>query len=353
MSTLLFVQRNRWIDAALVAGCLVLTAFAVKAHWSVPPRSVIAIAGGLGSVAQLGRRRWSPLATVAGAAAYVLSGNPGPLAVGLYSAGAYGKRMVIVPLTVVGWAGFAGWSWLDAGRLKLVDVATSALVAAVIAAVGVHSATRRALQDSLRDRAEQAEAQRALRDEQARAAERDRIAREMHDVLAHKVSLIAVHAGALELSASNDRERDGAALIRTTAREALSELRSVLRADPAPFADLTALIDEAVRAGQTVELIDRAGPLPPETGRTVFRVAQEALTNARKHAPGAAVTITLEAGEAVTVTVRNTAAVRDGLGLPGAGAGLIGLTERLRLAGGSLRSGPLDGGWQLVAVIPA
>lgn len=290
-------KRELIVDATRVAGCLLLTAFAVKGHWSAPGRPVIAVAGVLGSVAQLWRRRLSPLATVAGAAAYVLSGNPGPLALGLYSAGACGRRRLILILTVVGWTGFAGWSWIGEGRLDATDVATSALAAAAIATIGRYTATRHALQESMRERAELAEAGRAQRDEQARAGERARIAREMHDVLAHKVSLIAVHAGALELGASSDREREGAALIRVTAREALSELRA--------------------------------------------------------HAPGAPVTVTVERGDyAVTVTVHNAPAVGAVLDLPGAGAGLIGLTERLRLLGGSLRGGGVDDGWQLQAVIP-
>ena len=349
-------KRELTVDAALVAGCLLLTAFAVKGHWSVPSRPVIAVAGVLGSVAQLWRRRLPPLATVAGAAAYVLSGNPGPLVLGLYSAGAYGTRRLVLILTVVGWTGFAGWSWIGEGRLDATDAGTSALAAGAIAAIGRYAATSRALRESLRERAEQAEAGRALRDEQARGAERARIAREMHDVLAHKVSLIAVHAGALELGASSDRDREGAVLIRVTAREALSELRTVLgvlREEPPPFADLVALVDEAVRAGQRADLIDRAGPLPPDAARTVYRVAQEGLTNARKHAPGAPVTVTVERDDhAVTVTVHNAAAIGAVLDLPGAGAGLIGLTERLRLLGGSLHGGGVADGWQLRAVIP-
>jgi len=372
VSTLRFVETKwravaadpRVIDAVLVAGCLVLTVLAVKGHWSVLPRPVIAAAGVAGSAAQWFRRRHPHVAALAGAAAYALSGNPGPPLVGLYAGGSYAGRRQAWIVAVAGWAGIAGWSWLDAGRLTASNAVTSALVAVAVVATGGYAATRRALRDSLVERAEQAEAEQALRDERARFAERTRIAREMHDVLAHKVTLIALHAGALELKAGEDPEqaRQGAALIRVTAREALRELRTVLgvlQAGPgpemAPFADLTALVEASAQAGQEVELHDQAGPLPPEVARVVYRVAQEGLTNARKHAPGAPATISIDRGaEAmVTVTVHNAPATGAPLDLPGAGSGLIGLAERLRLVGGSLRSGrDAADGWELRASIP-
>jgi signal transduction histidine kinase len=362
------IANQRFVDGALVVGCLFLAALAVKGHWSVLPRPVIAAAGIVGSAAQWTRRRQPHVATVAGAAAYALSGNPGPLLVGLYSGAAYAPRRHVWALAVVGAAGFAAWPGIDAGRLAGLDVATSVLVAAVVVAVGVQAATRRELNASLRERAERADAERALRDERARSAERTRIAREMHDVLAHKVSLIALHAGALELNAGGDpaRARHGAALIRVTAREALRELRTVLgvlqaepgartQPDPEPFADLTSLVQSSTAAGQRVELHDQAGALPPDTARVVYRVAQEGLTNARKHAPDAPVTVSLDRGEdgTVTVTVQNAPAAGVAMDLPGAGSGLIGLAERLRLVGGSLHSGrDGDDGWQLRAVVP-
>ena len=355
---------RRVIDGALVVGCLLLTVLAVKGHWSELPRPVIAGAGVAGSAAQWLRRRRPHLAAVAGSAAYALSGNPGPALVGLYSGGSYAARRQVWAVVLVGWAGLAGWSWIGEGRLSAFDAVTSGLAAAVVVAVGVHAATRRALQESLAERAEQAEAERALRDERARSAERTRIAREMHDVLAHKVSLIALHAGALELKAGGDPEqaRHGAALIRVTAREALRELRTVLGVlqaapgpDVAPFADLTELVEASAQAGQEVELHDHAGPLPPEMARVVYRVAQEGLTNARKHAPGAPATITVDKGAdaLVTVTVHNAPAAGSPLDLPGAGAGLIGLAERLRLVGGSVQSGrDTSDGWDLRAFVP-
>jgi signal transduction histidine kinase len=312
---------------------------------------------------------------VAGAAAYALSGNPALLLVGLYSGASYAPRRHLWALLVAGWAGFAGWSWINEGRLAASDATSAALIAVSVTALGVYAATRRELAASWRERAESAEAERRLRDEQARAAERTRIAREMHDVLAHKVSLIALHAGALELTASGSSApiRQGAALIRVTARETLQELRyvlGVLRTEPdlpppydtslgqgEPFADLRSLVRASTEAGQRVELHDRAGPLPPAMARVVYRIAQEGLTNAHKHAPDAPTTVSVDSGDGtVTVTVHNASPVSAPTDLPGSGSGLVGLAERARLMGGTLHSGPLGredgGGWQLRAVLP-
>ncbi|GAA3384667.1 sensor histidine kinase [Cryptosporangium minutisporangium] len=348
----------RIVDGLLVAGCLLLTAFAMKTPWSVLPLPVIAVAGVVASLAQWRRRRWPHVAAVAGAVGNALAGNPGPLLVGLYAAGAYAPRRHVAWLAVVGWAGAAGFSWVDAGRLTPSDAVYAAAIALVPIGVGVHVATRRALQVAWQERAERADAERVLRDEQARAAERTRIAREMHDVLAHKVSLIALHAGALELTADGGaaRVREGAGVIRTTAREALHELRTVLgvlQADTEPFTDLESLVADASRAGQQVTLDDTAGVLPAPSARVVHRVVQEGLTNARKHAPGAVVTVTLRRDEeGVRVTVANAGADGVPLDLPGSGSGLVGLGERLRLVGGVLDAGPVSGGWELRATVP-
>ena len=116
----------------------------------------------------------------------------------------------------------------------------------------------------------------------------------------------------------------------------------MLRAEraTAPFADLASLVQTSMRAGQPVELHDEAGPLPPATARVVYRIVQEGLTNAHKHAPGARTTVSLHrADRSVTVTVHNDVAGAP-MDLPGSGAGLVGLAERLRLVGGTLRSGP-------------
>jgi signal transduction histidine kinase len=353
---------RRVVDAAVVLACLSLTVLAVKTPWVDLPRPVIAAAAVAGSAAQWWRRRWPHVAAVAGAAAYALSGNPGPWLAGLYAGASYAPRRHVWALAIAGWAGFASWSWIDAGRLDGDDVIWAALATAAVTILGAYAATRRALVVSLRERAEDAEAQRRLRDEQARAAERTRIAREMHDVLAHKVSLIALHAGALELTAngSSTKIQHGAELIRVTARETLQELRyvlGVLRTEPftddQEFADLPTLVRSATEAGQQVTLHEDAGPLSAALTRVVYRVTQEGLTNARKHAPDAPVTVSVHRErETVTVTVRNPSPAAPPTDLPGSGSGLVGLAERVRLVGGTLHSGPDDGGWELRADLP-
>ena len=238
-------------------------------------------------------------------------------------------------------------------------------------AIGAYVGARRDLMVSLRDRAERAEAERELRSEQARLGERARIAQEMHDVLAHKVSLIALHAGGLEVNPTVGAEKvEGSArLIRETARQAMEDLREVLgvlRSDvsvdgaglaPVPqAADLARLIEESRSAGVSVTG-DFALPddVPVSLGRTAYRVVQEALTNVHKHARGASTEVVVRGarGEGVTVRVTNMRPVAAGSLLPGAGAGLVGLRERVQLVGGRLATGPTaEGGWRVDAWLP-
>ncbi len=246
-----------------------------------------------------------------------------------------------------------------------VDVAASLLMAGVVIGWGLFVRARRELVRSLREQADRA-------GDEARAAERRRIAREMHDVLAHRLSLLSVHAGALEFrpDAPAEEVAEAAGVIRESARAALDELRGVigvLREDgsesltqpPQPtLADLAALVEESRAAGMRItariELGDAAPPAA--VGRTAYRIAQEGLTNARKHAPGAAVTLTVHAPDGgLEVEVRSLAAVAVPAAspLPGAGTGLIGLAERVSLTGGELEHGiDPDGAFVLRARLP-
>ncbi|WP_406104667.1 sensor histidine kinase [Micromonospora globbae] len=224
---------------------------------------------------------------------------------------------------------------------------------------GTWAQARHALLEALRDRARRAEREQERRVAEARAAERTRIAREMHDVLAHRLSLLAAAAGAMEYRPDAPPERLSAAagVIRTSAHQALTELREVvtlLRGDDpdAPvdeplgqtLADLPRLVEEARAAGQRVEIDDVRGPSvepPARTGRTAYRIVQEALTNARKHADGHAVTLALAGapGSGLRIAVRNGTGggpAAGGLSPAGPGSGLIGLAERAALAGGRL-----------------
>jgi signal transduction histidine kinase len=256
------------------------------------------------------------------------------------------------------------------------------VLTALLLAWGMVVRSRRLLVLSLRDRADRAEGEQQLRVAQARTQERARIAREMHDVLAHRISLVSLHAGALEFrpDAPPDEVARAAGVIRASAHEALEDLRQVIgvlrdgdstsSADDVPagaaetrpqpgLGDLPALLRESRDAGVRIEeRLDTVGDgLPGATGRTAYRVVQEGLTNARKHAWGAVVRVRCggAAGDGLTVEVRTPAAVGTAPGpeIPGAGTGLVGLRERVELAHGRLEAGPdADGGFLLRAWLP-
>ncbi|MFJ8859729.1 sensor histidine kinase [Streptomyces sp. NPDC102451] len=216
------------------------------------------------------------------------------------------------------------------------------------------------------ERAEQLERERRLVAEQARLAERARIAQDMHDVLGHDLSLIALSAGALKLAPGlDDQHRRTAQDIRAraaTAVERLGEVIGVLSEDTArpPLRpqgqELTELVGDAAGSGLRVELrVDgEEDGLPPVVGRAVHRVVQEALTNVARHAPRATTTVQVRHSETETeVAVVNGAAKAPAGPPPGQGGrGLIGLDERVRLAGGTFEHGPRDGGYAVSARLP-
>lgn len=260
---------------------------------------------------------------------------------------------------------------------------------------GLYIGARRRLMESLQERADSLERELSLladraeeRAEWARTEERTRIAREMHDVVAHRVSLMVVHAAALEAVAVKDpaRAAKNAALVGDMGRQALTELREmlgVLRAAPKPapapvpavpvlavafaggvedgpsLGELDALVGQSRAAGMTVEMLVHGewAAYPAEVEQTGFRVVQEALTNCHKHAPGARVVVRLahRAGE-VAMQVENGPC--DGKapepGLPSGGNGLVGMRERVLGLGGVFVSGPTDaGGFKVSAVLPS
>ncbi|MGK3205964.1 sensor histidine kinase [Amycolatopsis sp. MEPSY49] len=211
-------------------------------------------------------------------------------------------------------------------------------------------------------RAEEMESRQRLVADQARLRERARIASDMHDSLGHELSLIAVRAAALEVAGGlDDAQRDAAAQLRTSAAAATERLREiigVLREDAAPVepvqGDLGELIARAQASGLCIDSTVDTSAAPPMVARAAYRVVQEALTNVAKHAPGAAVTVrVLSSGAETLVEVVNA---RPPAGpLPGAASGhvgLIGLRERVRLVGGTLRAEPHDGGFAVTATLP-
>jgi signal transduction histidine kinase len=234
------------------------------------------------------------------------------------------------------------------------DLAITVIVTAAILGWGLYIGSRRELLWTLRHRAERAEAEQELRVAQARANERSRIAREMHDVLAHRISQVSMHAGALAFreDLTPEQVHASASVIQEKAHEALTDLRGVLGVlrsaeggsllAPQPtYADLAELVDEARQSGLHVDFRDGVGAsagVPDVVGRTVYRIVQEGLTNARKHAPGTLLTVELSGSpeDGVDVVMKNP--LGFGSATPGAGLGLVGLTERAELRGGRLEA---------------
>ncbi|MEV7414374.1 histidine kinase [Streptomyces sp. NPDC089919] len=248
-------------------------------------------------------------------------------------------------------------------------VATSGVVyfALVSAAFGwgLYVRSRRRLVEELHERAERAESE-------AQRTAREEIAREMHDVLAHRLSLLSVHAGALEYhpDAPAAEVQRAAGVIRDSAHQALEDLREIIGVlrDPAgpegtdrpqpTLADLPRLAAESRAAGTPVVLdqdVPGASEVPAVLGRAVYRAVQEGLTNARKHAPDAEVTVTVRGtpGEGLVVELRNALPGAPlERAIPGAGHGLIGLAERVRLAGGRLEHGGTGAEFRLHVWLP-
>ncbi|NYE37666.1 signal transduction histidine kinase [Nocardioides cavernae] len=248
------------------------------------------------------------------------------------------------------------------------------LVSGILVATGYAMGSQRQLVDSYRARAETAEREQRARVAQAQAAERTRIAREMHDVLAHRISLVAMNASTLSYRTdlSEEDRATAARSIEENAHRALSDLRAVLGvlrdptqpADEGPerpqpgIDDLAALVEEEAAGGMRVRLSQAVeGELPTSTGRTAYRIVQEALTNVRKHAPGTTVTVDVAGSpdDGVVIAVRNAAPVAPvrGPSLPASGLGLLGLAERAALAGGRINHGvDATGGYSVRAWIP-
>jgi signal transduction histidine kinase len=313
-----------------------------------------------GYVAVHFRRRWPVPIALALALASAVSGTvAGPAVLALAS---LATRRRWRELAVVGSVAFAASQLFTTifptnnGEPAWLNLLVNAIFTAAILSWGMYVGSRRELIWTLRNRAERAEAEQELRVAQARSNERARIAREMHDVLAHRISQVSMHAGALtfRVDLTADEMRASAGVIQQQAHEALTDLRGVLgvlrdestgelsHAPQPTYADLPQLVADATRSGARVELEDFVADrsVPDAVGRTVYRIIQEGITNARKHAPGALLTVQVSGSEedGIDVLLRNPV----GFGptqTPGAGLGLIGLAERAELRGGRLDHG--------------
>ncbi|MEO3789532.1 histidine kinase [Nonomuraea sp. B10E15] len=364
---------------AAVAGVLiVMGALTAVSLWSLAGRPTWGMDLALAAVsvgAALAQLRWP----ASGALAATLLATLSPVATPAASMGALQvaqRRRFPVAATVTG-AGIAahvvqglwrpntgisfGW-WL-----LLICVAYGALLG-----WGAFARSRRALLESLRERAHRAEAEQGRRIAEARMAERRRLARDMHDVLAHRLSLVATHAGALEFrpDSSPEQRARAAGVIRAGVHQALEELRQVInllreqddRTDdlqPRPgLTDLPGLITDARQADQAVRLHEEVADvdaLPAAASQTAYRVVQEGLTNARKHAPGQPIEVLLRGtpGTPLLIEMRNPLPPADAAPVaPGSGLGLVGLTERVRLAGGQLDHQSTGGEFRLQARLP-
>jgi signal transduction histidine kinase len=368
-----------------------------------PAALLAALAGGALSVLLAWRRRWPVAVAVAAAVGCLVAFTYAAAWLALFALAIRRRDRWLVAVAGSAWAA----SILSASVIGFPVtsgfwLATSMYGSAV--AGGAYVGSRRALMLSLRERAERAESEQLLRSHQARLAERSRIAQEMHDVLAHKISLVTLQAGGLEVNpgAGPEEVERVAGLIRTTARQALEDLRGVLgvlrgvdaaalpsyppptgvspapglppplaRADPGPLlpapdltpqpglADVRALVEASRSAGVPVRLewdVPDDVPAPELLGRTAFRVIQEALTNVHKHARGASATVLVRGrpGERLDIEVTNPRPVGTSVEplLPGTGTGLDGLAERVRLSGGQVQAGPTPSGFRVRAWLP-
>ena len=287
------------------------------------------------------------------------------LLVVLYTAGVRHGRPALYwlcALTLVPW-----WFWTvqDGPGVVIGAFGSVAFLALAIAADSMGS--RQRVQVALADQAEAAEVERARR---AVLEERARIARELHDVVAHHMSLMAIRAESAphRLGGLPDPVRAEFGALSGSAREAMADMRrllGVLRSDqpaaraPQPgLPDLPGLIDTARQAGMQVELSRLPAPdqIPPSTGVCAYRIIQEALSNAGQHAAGAPVTVSVHHdADSVTLRVTNDphALARPPANGHRPGHGLAGMRERAELLGGSLSAGPApDGGFVVAAVLP-
>jgi len=372
-------SRRDWIvDSALFlfAAVVGLTAAITSAQQGLrgPLLAIDAIGGAVLCLALWWRRRWPLGLGLASLPVLAVSSSAGPAGVIIhYTVAAYRRwqAAVLVAAAQVALLPLEYAIHPQGNNSLTVYYLAGTLGPAVVVAWGMFRRSRRQAQ---RERARRAEAEEQLRIEQIRHTERARIAREMHDVLAHRISLLSLHAGALEFrpDAPPEEVARAAAVIRASAHQALDDLRAVIgvlrdrtdgQAPQPPQQTLTALpglLQESRAAGMRIHAEVRVPDLaavPDTIGRHALRIIQEGLTNARKHATSAPVELRLDGapGHGLTIEVRNPSPVpaTGQSTIPGTGTGLLGLTERAGLSGGRLEHG-LDehGHFRLHAWLP-
>ncbi|WP_181923717.1 sensor histidine kinase [Streptomyces inhibens] len=373
--------RDLLLDATItVAVTWVNVLYVADTSWGNSGLSVRSMAIVVGLTLIVRRRYPVAVAVATLALAPIPSFTPrAALPIALYSAARHGRSRGA--LVVVSGAAFLAvavgrvWFMRSDGSLVLWEPETYVELGLVVVPVlfGLYITARRTVMENLKDRAERLERERHLLAEQARSEERARIAQEMHDVVAHRVSLMVVHAGALEIDPDqSERAAQAGQMIGQIGRQALAELRQVLgvlrlsdKEDcPVPLSpqpsleDLTKLLQQSRDTGIPVALriSGERHPLGGTAERTAYRLVQEALTNVHKHAGHATTVVHLHyLPGGLRVTVENDApSTRPLLDLPSGGHGLTGLRERVSVLGGTFLAaeGPA-GGFQVSAWIPA
>jgi signal transduction histidine kinase len=292
--------------------------------------------------------------------------------VALYTLSSLSRHRVLLAVcaTVFAISDFSPWPWSSwevaqlSDTYSLIHLSYALATAAAPVFLGQLVQARRELSLRLAEITEAREHERLLTAQSVLAKERAQLAREMHDVVSHQVSLIAVQAGALQVSGRDAEARKAAATIRRLSVQTLDELRhmvSVLRASGSSPTELTpqpSLADvQRLVSGSGIEAeleSNLPDDLPPTVQRAVYRTIQEALTNVRKHAPGATAAVRIHHQDgAIYATVTNTPPTRPALSLPSAHHGLAGLSQRAELLGGTITSGPTtDGGYGLRLELP-
>jgi len=371
--------RDWFVDIVMLVIAVVIGVLLLMDTWSEHGEAMTFadIALGIVAVVALWWRRSHPAAigVLATAASVISAAAAGPALIAGFNVALRGSRRAILAVLALTAASTLVFPLLyDTGDSYVLNIFIGVLLTAVVIGWGLLARVGREHVLTLRERATQVEAEQRLRIEQARDAERRRIAGEMHDVLAHRISLLSLHAGALEFrpDASPEEIAEAAGVIRASAHAALEELRQVIGVlregtqdgdapePPQPtLADIPALVEESRLAGARVHCridVPGAAAAPAALGRTAYRVVQEGLTNARKHAPGASIDVAVTGGERLVVEVisrRPVGVAAAAEALPGAGSGLIGLHERVELAGGELEHGRVPAGdFVLRATLP-
>ncbi|MEV0201769.1 histidine kinase [Nonomuraea sp. NPDC050691] len=359
------------IMLALAYGSLILPLGAAMSPGALLPWPVDVLIGLACTGTLVLRRRWPlgvAMAVVPFGAVSVMA--TGAIYAALFSLAVRRRASVALGVAAVNVALGAAYFLLHADPPfpAWVDPVLRAVISAAAVGWGLFVDAHRRLTRSLREHAERLEVEQHNRVEQARLTERARIAREMHDVLAHRLSLVSLYAGALGVRGELPPEELTVAVdaIRSSAHTALQELRTVigvLRDDPPGrpelpqpgFGDIPGLVEGVTAHGM---LVDYRSDVPEEAppailGRTAYRIVQEALTNAGKHAHGSPVKLRISGQPGSELGIRMSNPDRgQPLMVPGAGLGLVGVEERVALAGGRVEYGKAQGVFRLEVWLP-